>query len=132
MTTASLKVETVDEMGIPVSEITTYLLTPRNAVSVGRPYTRIEILPSSSVKPDQHGVQVTARWGWSAVPETIKIATLIQAGRFWERRTNPGGALASERVDDIQRDWSTAASQDLDPEVLAMVKPYRKPPWAAA
>lgn len=84
------------------------------------------------MKPDDYGVQVTARWGWSAVPETIKIATLIQAGRFWERRTNPGGALASERIDDIQRDWTTTASQDLDSELSATVKPYRKPPPAAA
>lgn len=52
MTTTGLTVETVDAAGNPVAEITDYLLTPRNAASVGRPWTRLEILPSSPVKPD--------------------------------------------------------------------------------
>lgn len=128
MTTTGLTVQTVDAAGTPVAEITDYLLTPRNAASVGRPWTRLEILPGSPVKPDRHGVQVTARWGWTTVPGPIKFATLIQAALLYERRRNVSGPLTSERVDDVAYTYGAAA--DLDTDVAGMIAPYRKL-WAA-
>ncbi len=131
MNTTGLTVETVDAKGNPVAEVTDYLLTPRNAASKGRPYTRIEILSSSTVKPDRHGVQVTARWGWTEVPQPIKLATLIQAARLYERRENTAGQLTDVKVDDVGYKWSAGASEELDPDVLASIRPYVKL-WAAA
>lgn len=129
MTTTGLTVETVDAAGNPVAEVTEYRLTPRNAASVGRPWTRLEILAGSPVKPDRHGVQVTARWGWSAVPESVKLATLIQAAKIYDRKRNIGGPLTSERIDDVA--YTYGQSTELDADAAGMVAPFRKPPWAA-
>lgn len=129
MTTAGLTVETVDAAGNPVAEITDYILTPRNAAVEGRPWTRIEILASSPVKPDRHGVRVTARWGWTNVPQPIKLATLILAAKLYSRRSNINGPLSSERIDDVAYGYAIGA--ELDSDVAAMVDPFRVPPWVA-
>lgn len=120
--------------GTPEGEITDYRLTPVNAAAHGRPWTRIEVLPSSAVKPNglRHGVRITARWGWTDVPFPIMYAALVQASRFWDRRENVGGMLSKHRVDDVEYGWaSTGANQELDPDVLASIAPYRRV-WAAA
>ena len=33
--------------------------------------------------------------------DAIKVATLIQAGRLYERRQNVGGPLSSKAIDDV-------------------------------
>jgi hypothetical protein len=119
MTTTGLTVETAT--GDPVTE---YRLTPRNAAPLGRPWTRLELFTRA---PD--GVKVTARWGWTAVPEPVKLATLIQAARLYERRRNVAGPLTSERVDDVSYSYHGGAA-DLDADADAIIAPYRKL-WAA-
>jgi hypothetical protein len=105
-----------------VTPITNYQLGPRNAPSEGRPWT-------SAVMPwAGHGVvTITARWGWTSVPDAIKQATLIQAARFYDRRINVSGPQTSKRVDDIALGWSVGGSgADLDPEALSIVRPFRR------
>ncbi|MBU8808958.1 hypothetical protein KL953_08620 [Mycolicibacterium goodii] len=129
MTEASLTIEVDnDQDGVPEAEVTAYRLNPINAAAVGKPWTRIEVLPGSAVKPNgvPHGVRVSARWGWTNVPNAIKYATLLQAGRFYERRENVSGVLTRHKVDDIELGWSSGAVQDLDPDVLASTKPYAR------
>ncbi len=120
----TLSIET--EAGEP---ITHFKLLPVNAPAKGQPWTRIEILPMSPVQP-RHDVKVTARWGWTAVPQAIKLATLVQAGRWYDRRNNVGGTLSTETVDDVQRGW-VVQRQGLDDDVLAMVRSHRKL-WTAS
>ena len=129
MPRTSLKIETVDPLGNPVAEVSEYLLTPRNAGAKGRPWTQIEIPVSSSVLPDCNGVQVTARFGWTAEPEPIKDATLIQAARIYNRRNSIDGPLSSERVDDIAYTYGAAAEPDTD--VSGMIAPFRRLSWVA-
>ncbi|KUH73190.1 hypothetical protein AU184_04690 [Mycolicibacterium novocastrense] len=130
MTNASLLVEVDnDQDGTPEAEITDYRLTPVNAAANGRPWTRIEVLPSSQVKPNglHHGVRVSARWGWTNVPSAIHYACLVQAARFYDRRHNVGGTLAKQRVDDVEYGWDASATgQELDPDVLASIAGYRR------
>lgn len=134
MTTNDLTIEVDnDQDGTPEAEITAYKLTPVNAAANGRPWTRIEVLPSSTVKPNglRNGVRVSARWGWTNVPSAIKYATLVQAARFHDRRHNIGGTLTSQQIDDVSMGWAASANHDLDCDVLASIAPYRKL-WAAA
>ncbi|BBY43239.1 hypothetical protein [Mycolicibacterium celeriflavum] len=122
----------VDRDGTPEAAITAYKLTPINAAAIGRPWTRIEVLPSSAVKPNglRNGVRVSARWGWSAIPSAIRYATLVQAARFYDRRNGIGGTLTSKQVDDVSMAWAASAIQDLDPDVLTTIAGYRRL-WAA-
>lgn len=130
MTTAGLVIELDnDRDGIAEAVVTSYRLGPVNAAAKGQPFTRIEILPNGAVKPNglRHGVAVTAIWGWTEVPDAIRYATLVQAARFYDRRENVGGPLASKRVDDVSYAWRAS---DLDEDVATAVAPYWRV-WAA-
>lgn len=100
-----------------------YILGPPNSVANSRPYTRLT-LPTG--RPSGL-VVVTARFGWAAVPDAVKLATLLQAARWFSRRESPGGPVTSQRVDDVSVSW---AARDLDTDVAAAVAPYRKV-WGA-
>ncbi|MHA3020143.1 hypothetical protein ACXPWS_07685 [Mycobacterium sp. BMJ-28] len=119
-----VRIDDTFDADLTVAGVNVFTLYPRNPK--GKPWRQIRI--PGSVGSD---VAVTAVWGWTAVPDAIKLATLIQAGRFYARRDNPAGPLSVEKVDDIQRNWSAVASQDLDSDVLTSVKPFRKL-WVAA
>lgn len=71
-----------------------------SAVNKGRPWTGIEVLPQSLVKPTrQHNaVQVTGLWGWTAIPNAIKLATIVQAARYLARRESARGPLERKQV----------------------------------
>lgn len=62
---------------------------PTNADKIGRPYTRV-VLPSSGTT-----VEITGLWGWTAVPDEVVEATLLQASRFTTRRDAPWGIAGS-------------------------------------
>ncbi len=123
MTDESLVIETVDINGDVVNTLTG-VLTPRNAAPVGKPWTRIELVPGSPVWGDL--IRVTAKWGWTNVPNAIKMATLIQASRWYARRDNVGGQLTGLQVDDVRYGWAAGQNTELDPDVLASIAPYRK------
>lgn len=100
-----------------------YELTPLNAASKNSPWTRLHLSaatrPSLGTGPDR--VQVTALWGWTAVPATIKQATLVQSARFFRRREAPFGVAGSPEVGAELRLLERA-----DPDVAVMVRPYRR------
>lgn len=114
-----------DGDGSPEASVTDYRPGPVNALPGGRPWTRLEILPAAPVKPNgaRDGVVVTARWGWTAVPAAIKLATLTQAARFYDRRESPAGPLQSKKVDDVSYSWGASA---LDDDVATAVAPFRR------
>jgi hypothetical protein len=70
-------------------------------------------------------VQVTATWGWTAVPATIKKATLLQASRFYKRRDAPFGVAGSP---DMGSEMRLLAK--VDPDVEVMLGDYRRK-WGA-
>jgi hypothetical protein len=70
-------------------------------------------------------IKIEATWDWTAVPDVVKRAALIQGNRFYERRENVGGPL----IDDVQYRWAPGATE-LDTDVAAGVAPYRRL-WAA-
>lgn len=88
----------LDDDGTFDDEIDDYDLEPINAAKKGKPYERIVVKPDSTNHPSElrNGVQVAVdQWGWDAVPDTVKQATLLQSSRFHARRFSPYGVAGS-------------------------------------
>jgi hypothetical protein len=90
------------------------LLAPPNAVTVGRPYTRIGVTTGNEVT-------VTGTWGWPAVPDAIVQACLLQASRFYIRRFSPYGVAGSPTEGSEIRLLSR-----LDPDVAVALRSYTR------
>jgi hypothetical protein len=129
MTTADLTVK-YDSTGDDSysSTITAYRKLPRNAAADGKPWTELEVLPSSAATPGgaDGAIVVHGTFGWSAVPDTIKQATLLQGSRLLARRDSPFGVAGSP---DAGSELRMLAK--LDADVEKMVSSYRRW-WGAA
>lgn len=64
-------------------------------------------------------VKVTARWGWPAVPDAIKQATLILAATLFKRHESPTGILGGGDFGTIR------VGTIVDPHVTMLLAPYR-------
>jgi hypothetical protein len=128
MTTTGLAVK-VDLDGTlefaTVVAATDFRLSPLNAAADGRPWEVIVFNRGAVVPTGEGAVQVTATWGWTAVPATIKKATLLQASRFYKRRDAPFGVAGSP---DMGSEMRLLAKVDHDVEV--MLGDYRRK-WGA-
>lgn len=98
-----------------------YQLEPLNGVSEGIswPYTRIRSTGNKGFPYGSGlaGVQVTARWGWSAVPTAIKQACIILAGRQFKRYDSPLGVAGFG-------DLGAMRVSRVDPDVATLIEPY--------
>ncbi|MDA4085076.1 hypothetical protein MHAS44199_05265 [Mycolicibacterium hassiacum DSM 44199] len=123
-TTDGVTVETSTPGGL--TPITAYLPTPVNAVVNGGVWTQVVIDSGSAIVPTaaEGGVRVTARWGWPAIPPTIKLATLIQASRLFARRHAPFGVAGNPEVGQLR------LLERLDPDVAISVRPFARV-WGA-
>ena len=100
-----------------------YELTPPNKLSNGyySPYTAIKatghyLFPFFG---DNSLIRVTGRWGWSAVPETIKQATVIQASRLFKRLESPLGVAGVSDMGVMR------VGRAIDGDVAQLIDPYR-------
>jgi hypothetical protein len=109
------------------SSITDYQLGPVNAAADGRPWTELQVRPASTVQPTacENGLRITARWGWSGVPDPIRQACLLQASRLLARRNAPFGVAGSPDAGSEVRLLAR-----LDPDVAVAVRPFRRT-WGA-
>lgn len=100
---------------------------PVNAAAEAKPWTRLVVAPESAAAPngDEDEVSVTARWGWTTVPDTIKQATLLQASRLFTRREAPFGVAGSPELGSELR-----LLAKVDPDVAVVLGPYIR--WWAA
>ena len=101
--------------------IDVYDLKPVNAAVKSRPWTEMVVDPDSTYRPigTQDEVAVTAVWGWTSVPDTIKQAVLLQSSRLFSRRTSPFGVAGSP---DLGSELRLLAK--LDPDVAVTLGPY--------
>lgn len=72
-----------------------YVVEPTNALADGRPVTRLTAVNrywplSATGRPL---VQITARWGWPAVPTDVIEACLLLATRYYKRGDSPEGVV---------------------------------------
>jgi hypothetical protein len=103
--------------------ITDYVLRPVNAAPRSRPWTELAVRSTSGTQPTNADacVRVTARWGWSAVPDAVKEATLLQASRFLVRRDSPYGVAGSPEAGSELRLLAA-----VDPDVAVALRDYRR------
>lgn len=96
------------------SAVSGWQLGPDNAPVTGWPYTEVHGCWSGG------RVQITARWGWPAVPEDVSMATLLLASRLFLRKNSPEGLLRSAEFGSVRVSrW--------DPDVDALLGPYVQP-----
>ena len=65
-------------------------------------------------------VELTAVFGWPAVPEPVTQATIIQASRIFKRYDSPLGVAGFGDLGAIR------VSRFLDPDMAQLVEPYRR------
>lgn len=103
---------------------TDFVLEPSNGKAnglEGLPYTQIlavgaRTYPTSGYRPR---VQVTAVWGWAAVPDAVTEATIIKAAQVYRRKDSPDGVLGGGDFGAIR------ISRYEDPHVAGLLAPYR-------
>lgn len=98
---------------------TDFHLEPLNGIVsgvTGWPYKRI--VTSGRCMYPGPTVQVTARWGWAAVPDGVQTAVKIQAASVLDRRNSPNGTIGTgDFIFEMRR-------AKLDPTVLMLLQPY--------
>lgn len=98
-----------------------YRLWPYNAAEKGKPWTHIMFDVGTSVPLREAAIEATGRFGWSAVPDAIKQATLLQAARFFKRRDSAFGVAGSPENGSELR-----LLNRVDPDVEVAVRDYRR------
>lgn len=96
---------------------------PFNAAADEKPWTHLvwRSYASAFPTPFSQGVQVTAQWGWSAVPDIVQEACLIQAARFFVRRDSSYGIAGDPAAGNELR-----LLERLDPDVALMLSTVRR------
>ena len=128
MSVTSFAAITQDAEGNTVGTIDDYVLEPRNAAAIGRPWTQMVVRPNSQFKPTgvENEVALTGLWGWTTVPVPVKQAVYLQSSRFLARKDSPYGIAGSPDIGSELR-----LLDRLDPDVAVSLKPFIRW-WAGA
>jgi hypothetical protein len=115
-----------DQLYTTVWATSDYMVEPVNNPRRGWPWTRLLAI-GSYIFPSNlpQSVRVTGVWGWTAIPEEVKMACRLQAARFFVRRQSPFGIAGSPEIGTVR------LSSRLDPDVELLLKPFRKISWMA-
>jgi hypothetical protein len=99
---------------------TDFQAEPLNAIVKGDPITSIaaRLAGAFSMAAVPAGCQVTAKWGWPAVPDPVHSACLILAGRLVKRGDSLLGVAGFGELGAI-------TVRAIDPDVERMLRPYR-------
>lgn len=99
---------------------TDYQLLPENAADDGVPFDSIAAVGGYTFPPHYVGtlarrgrVKVTGRWGWPAVPDVVKYATLIEASRLFHRKDSPQGVAGFGEFGAVRNSRSDADVESL-------------------
>lgn len=98
---------------------TQYWLKPLNSLTKGRPYEWVWTDGLFTVA-NYATVEVTAKWGWPAVPKPVKDATLLLAQRLYTRKDSPTGVAGFG-------DYGVVRVTASDADVARLLDPYAKP-----
>ncbi len=101
-----------------------YQLEPLNGVSNGQavPFTRIRAVQDYlwPVAGGEATVKVVGVFGFVSVPTVITQATVLQASRIFTRLQSPLGVAGFGEMGVVR------VTRALDPDVAALVEPYRR------
>ena len=101
VTLTSVKLDAGDDGTFETTlDTSEYVLEPLNAAADGKPWTGIRLRPTSGkafTTSYPKSVEVTAEFGWAAVPQPIVEATKIIAAQILKRkREAPYGVVATD------------------------------------
>jgi hypothetical protein len=99
---------------------TDYQTEPTNAAAQDQPITMIRAL-NTGLPVEGNGralIEVTAKWGWPAIPDAIREATVLLAARQFKRLDSPLGVAGFG-------DLGAIVVRRIDPDVAAMVAPFK-------
>jgi hypothetical protein len=103
---------------------THYMFEPINSVVGGIggwPATKVRLVGGQLFTSPFYGrpqLQVTGKWGWTAVPDPVKQATLQIVGELWKRKDAPFGVLGGQEFGTIY------LSPDAMRSVASLLTPY--------
>lgn len=100
---------------------TDYMVEPINNPIKSFPYNRVLAI-GSYIFPYQlpQSVRIKGVWGFSAIPDQINMATLIQSSRLFGRRQSPFGIAGSPEMGTVR------LYSRLDADVEVLLRPFRK------
>jgi len=101
---------------------TDFLARPENALADGLPVTELWLADNYSfpvLSNGRHGVQVTARFGWPAIPDDVSEAALLLAQKLFKRKETSTGVVG------FDGQGITVRVRQLDPDAEALLAPYR-------
>lgn len=129
--TTGLTVKTdLDDDGVFETTLTIntdFRLWPYNAAADSRPWERIVLTSGGTLPTPLRTIEVTAKWGWTAVPSEVKFATEIQAQTMLKGgRDSPLGIAGSPDFGNEMR-----LSTKLHPEAAEAIRHLVKL-WAFA
>ena len=99
---------------------TDYQNEPMNAAAQNEPITLLRAL-NVGFPVEGNGralIEVTAKWGWPAIPDAIREATVLLAARQFKRLDSPLGVAGFG-------DLGAIVVRRIDPDVAAMVAPFK-------
>ncbi len=98
-----------------------YMVEPINNPRQSKPYNRL-IAVGRYIFPPKYPQSVRMRgiWGWSAVPDPVAQACLIQASRIFNRASSPFGIAGSPELGTVR------LSARLDPDVQVLLAPVMR------
>lgn len=117
-----------DDDGVYETTLSTtdYVLHPTNAAveSPARPYTELRMTGATYLfSPSAYGrdlVQITAKWGWPAIPDAIKKATLVQAADLFKAKDAAFGIAGANEFGPLR------VTSGLNRMAESLVQPYCK------
>ena len=92
---------------------------PLNATAKNLPITRIQVAAqgSFSTRSAIAPIQITAKWGWPIVPQPVRSACILMAGRLVKRGDSLLGVAGFG-------DLGAISVRPIDPDVARMLAPY--------
>jgi hypothetical protein len=110
-----------DQLYTTIWQADDYMVEPVNNPRRGWPLTRLLAIDSYIFPYNlPQSVKVTAVWGWAAVPAEISMAAKLQASRLFVRRQSPFGVAGTPEIGTVR------LTSRLDPDVEALIRPFRK------
>jgi len=124
-TTTGLVVKTDDSMdgtfATTLTITTGFILTPSNAAAMVpvHPYeTVLAVSGFTFAVGDRPSVQVTAKFGWPAVPDDVKKACIIQSWQLAKSQAAPFGVLSFGDAGFMQ------LQRGMHPQAAILLEPY--------
>lgn len=100
---------------------TDYIVEPTDYAILGRPIRTITMVGGYTFPmfyiPSECGVQITAEWGWSAVPDDVREACVLLSIRQFARYNAALGVMAFADM--------AITVRAVDPDVRDLLQPYK-------